>query len=300
MTAHVAVPRHVTIGDAAAFAGTTPRAVRHYHAIGLLPEPERGADDRRRYGYEDVVRLLWVRRMADAGVALADIRDAFADTDAPGDSGVAGVLERLERSLVAQEEALQRQRRAVQLMRSRGPRTGLLADLVVERLDGLPEGSLRPADLDDLLVTERILGPLGAAVRATRFIALARHPELRERSDRVCAAEEALDSGVAVDDPRVAQVAAERHAVEVELHAVIERSGLAQSDEELFDAWEALHPDTAEAGGGGRGSRSAVEVSRTVPHDVSPARRRCAELAEELAARSVEGGRRLPDDGVRV
>ncbi|MFI8566460.1 MerR family DNA-binding transcriptional regulator [Rhodococcus sp. NPDC078407] len=43
-------PRHVTIGGAAAFLGTTPRAIRHYHQIGLLPEPERGSDDRRRYG----------------------------------------------------------------------------------------------------------------------------------------------------------------------------------------------------------------------------------------------------------
>ncbi len=37
-------PRRVTIGAAAAFVGTTPRAIRHYHGIGLLPEPERGAD----------------------------------------------------------------------------------------------------------------------------------------------------------------------------------------------------------------------------------------------------------------
>ncbi|MCO8271065.1 MerR family DNA-binding transcriptional regulator [Actinoplanes sp. TRM 88003] len=35
-------PRLVKIGDAAVFAGTTPRAIRHYHQIGLLPEPERG------------------------------------------------------------------------------------------------------------------------------------------------------------------------------------------------------------------------------------------------------------------
>jgi hypothetical protein len=27
-------PREVKIGDAAAFAGTTPRAIRHYHQIG--------------------------------------------------------------------------------------------------------------------------------------------------------------------------------------------------------------------------------------------------------------------------
>jgi hypothetical protein len=37
-------PRQVKIGDAAAFAGTTPRAIRHYHEIGLLPEPERGGN----------------------------------------------------------------------------------------------------------------------------------------------------------------------------------------------------------------------------------------------------------------
>lgn len=36
-------PRQVKIGDAATFAGTTPRAIRHYHEIGLLPEPERAA-----------------------------------------------------------------------------------------------------------------------------------------------------------------------------------------------------------------------------------------------------------------
>ncbi|WP_317229201.1 MerR family transcriptional regulator, partial [Clavibacter sp. MX14-G9D] len=78
-----APPRQVQIGDAAAFVGITPRSIRHYHQIGLLPEPERGADGRRRYGYEEIIRLLWIRRMADAGIALDDIRDAF-DGAAPG------------------------------------------------------------------------------------------------------------------------------------------------------------------------------------------------------------------------
>jgi DNA-binding transcriptional MerR regulator len=86
-------PRQVKIGDAAAFVGTTPRAIRHYHEIGLLPEPERGGDDRRRYGYDDMIRLLWIRKMADAGIALDDIRDAFADAAPAGadsDHGIAG------------------------------------------------------------------------------------------------------------------------------------------------------------------------------------------------------------------
>ena len=33
----------LTISQLAAYAGVTVRAVRHYHAKGLLPEPERDA-----------------------------------------------------------------------------------------------------------------------------------------------------------------------------------------------------------------------------------------------------------------
>ncbi|MGW6548177.1 MerR family transcriptional regulator [Streptomyces massasporeus] len=291
-------PRQVKIGDAAAFAGTTPRAIRHYHEIGLLPEPERGADDRRRYGYEDMIRLLWIRKTADAGIALDDIRDAFttctASAGADSADGIAGILERLEESLAEQEAEVRRQRSAVQRMRTEGSRLGLLSDFVTERLKSLPEGSLRQADLDGLLVTERIFGPLGAAVQATRLVVLATHPTLREDSDRIDEAEEALDDSVAVDDPRVAQVAFERHAFESALQAVIEESGLGKGDEDLFDAWDALHPAAAGDGEGeadlssGRweaDSMSVLEAVGKMPYDFSPARLRCMDLAEELAAR---------------
>jgi len=286
-------PRQVKIGDAAAFAGITPRAIRHYHEIGLLPEPERGSDGRRRYGYEDMIRLLWIRKMADAGVALDDIRDAFttgmASAGADSGDGIAGILERLEESLAEQEAELRRQRTAVQRMRTEGSRMGLLSDLVTERLKRLPEGSMRPADLDSLLVMERIFGPLGAAVNATRYIVLATHPTLREDSDRIDDAEEALDDSVAVDDPRVAEVAFERNAFESALHAVIEESGLDKDEDALFDAWDVLHPPTAEEEAGfssGRretGSMSAFEAIGKMPYDFSPARLRCMELALELS-----------------
>ncbi|MCD9900722.1 MerR family transcriptional regulator [Streptomyces sp. MT29] len=309
-------PRRVKIGDAAAFAGTTPRAIRHYHAIGLLPESERGGDGRRRYGHQDMIRLLWIRRMAGAGIALDDIRDALtADTgtaggdrgdsdsgggdvdgvDVDSGDGIALTLERLENSLAAQEAVLRRQRTAVQRMRAEGSRMGLLSDVVTDRFKSLPEGSLRQVELDTLLVTERIFGPLGAAVQATRFIALATHPALREESDRVDAAEEALDDTVAVDDPRVARVAAERHAFEGALDAFIEESGLAGDDDALFEAWDA--PDSAttdqeeDDGGGDRGSggrrartMSAFEAVGRMPYGFSPARLRCMERAEQLAA----------------
>ncbi|MBM6590700.1 MerR family transcriptional regulator [Brevibacterium sp. RIT 803] len=288
-------PRRVKIGDAASFVGTTPRAIRHYHEIGLLPEPERGSDDRRRYGYDEMIQLLWIRKMTEAGIALDDIRDAFVDAAPDGpdsDHGVAGILERLESTLVAQEAELARQRSAVQRMRTRGSRMGLLSDFVTNRLESLPEGSLRQADLDNLLVIERVFGPLGAAVNATRYIALSTHPGLREESDRVDAAEEALDDTIAVDDPRVAQVAAERHAFELALDAVIEESGLAQDDDALFDSWDVLHPAAADDGGaeasqdsgGEQRSMNVGEAIGKMPYDWSPARLRCIELAEEMSA----------------
>ena len=276
-------PRQVKIGDAAAFVGTTPRAIRHYHQIGLLPESERGSDDRRRYGYDEMIRLLWIRRMADAGVPLDDVRDAFADPAGTVDGGdVAGVLARLEGSLAARQAELERQVSAVQRMRAQGSRLGLLSDAVSDRLADLPEGALRQDDLDTLLVTERIFGSLCASVQASRFIALATDPQLREASDRIEAAETALDDSVAVDDPRVAEVAAERAAFEAALHAVIESSGLAQADDDRFDAWEEAHPGSADDGAT-CGSTSLAEAVRMMPYDFSPARVRCMELAQELA-----------------
>lgn len=82
---------------------------------------------------------------------------------------------------------------------------GLLSDFVTDRLKSLPEGSLRQADLDSLLVMERVFGPLGAAVQATRFVVLATHPALRKDSDRIDDAEEALDDSVELAEELSAQ-----------------------------------------------------------------------------------------------
>lgn len=157
-----AIPRRVKIGDAAAFAGTTPRAIRHYHAIGLLAEPERGGDDRRRYAYGDMIRLLWIRRMADAGVSLEDIRAGFE-----GAAGIEQSLARLEESLTSKAAAIEAQRAAVHRLRKVGSPLGLLSPLVSGRLHDLAPGALRPADLDALLVTERILAPWAPPSRPT-------------------------------------------------------------------------------------------------------------------------------------
>ncbi|ROS61225.1 DNA-binding transcriptional MerR regulator [Frigoribacterium sp. PhB160] len=291
-----APPRQVLIGDAAAFVGITPRTIRHYHQVGLLPERERGSDGRRRYGYEEIIRLLWIRRMADAGIALDDIRDAFAGAApaaADSDDGVADVLAHLEDTLSAQAAELQEKLASVRRMRTLGSRLGLLDDIVSSRLQAAPEGSLRQDDLDALLVNERIFGPLGAVAQAGRFLALALHPELRVESDRVDAAEEALDDTVAVDDPRVTQVAAERHAFETTLMRVIDESGQLDEDDAIFDAWDELHPsqDADASPDPVQGSRvtSAAAIIQSMPYDFSPARLRSMELAVRLGATAGTG-----------
>ncbi|WP_432055865.1 MerR family transcriptional regulator [Streptomyces sp. bgisy022] len=267
-----AIPRRVKIGDAAAFAGTTPRAVRHYHAIGLLAEPERGSDDRRRYAYDDMIRLLWIRTMADAGVPLDDIRAGFE-----GATGVEQSLERLEESLASRAAVIEAQRAAVHRLRALGSPLGLLSPMVGDRLRDLPPGSLRPADLDTLLVTERVFGPLGAAFQANRFIVLATHPDLRAEEDRLAEAEAALDDTVRPDDPRIEELAAQRCAHETALGAAIDASGLDEALDALLD-----QEDEPVGEGEGKARMSPVEAVGTMPYDFSPARVRYEERVAEL------------------
>ena len=63
----------LTIGQLAATAGVTVRTVRHYHHVGLLPEPERDASGYRRYSAQAAVDLIRIRTLADAGVPLARV-----------------------------------------------------------------------------------------------------------------------------------------------------------------------------------------------------------------------------------
>ncbi|SEG80489.1 DNA-binding transcriptional regulator, MerR family [Actinacidiphila yanglinensis] len=62
------------IGDAAAAAGTTPRALRFYEQRGLLAAPERTASGQRRYSPADIARVRLIRDLLAAGFTVADLR----------------------------------------------------------------------------------------------------------------------------------------------------------------------------------------------------------------------------------
>jgi DNA-binding transcriptional MerR regulator len=99
----------LTIGQLAAYAGVTVRAVRHYHQVGLLPEPERDASGYRRYGATAVVSLIKVRTLANAGVPLSEIgRMLEADP-----SAFAEAIDRIDRHLRDEIDRLETSRKQI-------------------------------------------------------------------------------------------------------------------------------------------------------------------------------------------
>jgi DNA-binding transcriptional MerR regulator len=72
------------IGDLARRAGTTPRTIRYYEELGLLPAAaERDAGRHRSYSDADVERLAQLLRLKDLlGLTLDELRDVVEAEDA--------------------------------------------------------------------------------------------------------------------------------------------------------------------------------------------------------------------------
>ncbi|HUB35508.1 MAG TPA: MerR family transcriptional regulator [Solirubrobacteraceae bacterium] len=71
---------HLRIGDVAKLVGTTPRTIRYYEEIGLLPqEPARPSGGHRVYSEAEVERLREVMRLKDLlGVTLEELKTLLA------------------------------------------------------------------------------------------------------------------------------------------------------------------------------------------------------------------------------
>ncbi|GAA1350839.1 MerR family transcriptional regulator [Streptomyces beijiangensis] len=63
------------IGDAAAAAGTTPRALRFYEQRGLLPPPRRTPSGQRDYGEPELARLRTIRDLLALGFTVQDLHE---------------------------------------------------------------------------------------------------------------------------------------------------------------------------------------------------------------------------------
>jgi len=72
-----ATERELRIGEVAKLAGTTPRTIRYYEEIGLLPgSRERPARSHRTYAEADVDRLTELLRLKDLlGLSLEELKE---------------------------------------------------------------------------------------------------------------------------------------------------------------------------------------------------------------------------------
>lgn len=191
------------IGEIAALVGVTSRAVRHYHHIGLLPEPARRANGYRAYTVRDAVLLARIRRLTEIGLSLDEVRDVLAD-----DAGreLVEVLGELDVDLARQEREI-RERREVLAALLEAPLTsdGPLSPALAALLESAPAtGSPAAAkDREHLALLDAAGGGAGAELYAA-LRPLAEDPgvaALYERLDEL--------AGAGVDDPRIAPLAAE-------------------------------------------------------------------------------------------
>src|ERR1700677_4532191 len=95
------------IGELAGLVGISTRAIRHYHHVGLLPEPARKANGYREYSLRDAVELARVRRLTERGLSLDEVGDALARDAGPD---LAEILHELDADLGRQEAGLRERR----------------------------------------------------------------------------------------------------------------------------------------------------------------------------------------------
>lgn len=152
--------------ELAALAGVTVRTLRHYHQIGLLPEPPRSAGGYRRYDVGHLVRLLRITRMAALGVPLSALPEVLDDPAA-----AEALLDELDRQAAAEVERLLARRAGIAALRRSGTPPDLAPEMSSWRT--APEAEM-PEDMARyehhlLVLIGHLLGEGGAQEFAALF-----------------------------------------------------------------------------------------------------------------------------------
>ena len=205
----------LTIGEAARLAGVPPKAIRHYHRIGLLAEPERSEGGYRLYGAEDLLRLARIRRLRALGLSGGQVKEVL------GEPSEGRALESILRALLdevsAEISALQEcRRRIMEVLAEGGSSLDAEPSPTFECLkqvygDRLPEASRRLWEQEERIwaTLDAFEWPEGYPGAAEEFVRhLSDHPELLRRmlelGERLAALSDAPE-----DSPEVEELAAE-------------------------------------------------------------------------------------------
>jgi DNA-binding transcriptional MerR regulator len=170
-------PEHmITIGQLAAYAGVTIKAVRHYHQRGLLAEPPRDSSGYRRYSAQHAIDLVKIKTLAEAGVPLARIKELLAAD--PGQ--FAAAIAEIDRNLAGRAAELLRTRERIAQL-SAGDQLFVSAE-VADYLDRLHElgVSQRSVQMErDIWILLQSVAPDEAAVWIADKLDAMGDPEFR-------------------------------------------------------------------------------------------------------------------------
>jgi DNA-binding transcriptional MerR regulator len=195
------------IGELAAAVGVTTRTVRHYHHLGLLPEPARRANGYRHYALRHAVVLARIRRLTELGLGLTEVRDVLAD-DAGKD--FAEVLTELDEDLARQEAAIRERRRRLRVLLDAGepPTEGPVSPELAAVLDALPaDGSPMAAkDREILALVDTGASPEDRQRLSASLRGFLDDPDTAARTREAYALLDAL-TDVDPGDPRVERTA---------------------------------------------------------------------------------------------
>ncbi|MGW8874896.1 MerR family transcriptional regulator [Streptomyces mirabilis] len=200
------------IGELAVTVGVTTRTVRHYHHLGLLPEPERRPNGYREYTLRHAVVLARIRRLTELGLGLAEVRDVLAD-DAGRD--LAEVLEELDADLARQEAAIRERRERLRALLDRdgnlpaeGPVSPELAALLTGMAHG-PESPMAARDREVLALIDTVASPESRQRLMAALGSAFETPAAVARAHEVYALLDALADADPYDaeDPRVDEAA---------------------------------------------------------------------------------------------
>lgn len=231
------------IGELAEAVGVTTRTVRHYHHLGLLPEPERRANGYRDYTLRHAVVLARIRRLTELGLGLAEVRDVLAD-DAGRD--LVEVLTELDEDLARQEAAIRGRRERLRALLdagalpAEGPVSPELATLFRETAH-LYDSPMAARDREVLALVETAASPAERERLMAAVSAVAKSPETVALANEAYALLDSLaDAGP--DDPRVETAA--RRLVECTPRDLLPDTSAVKGDSSFL---RALYADFAPA-----------------------------------------------------
>jgi DNA-binding transcriptional MerR regulator len=186
----------LTIGQLAAHVGVTVRAIRHYHRMGLLEEPERDVSGYRRYDAQAVVDLIKIKTLSDAGVPLSRVEQLLGADEAE----FAAAITEIDVALKQRIRELNRHRRRIAEL-AEGDRLFLPAE-VAAILDQLREMGVSERTVQterDGWIVVAALSPEQIPPWAEEKLVALADPEFRRL---YLAIDQALDWDL--DDPRLA------------------------------------------------------------------------------------------------